>query len=183
MLGRLYVEDYRIANTRQMTDEEAAIKVQAGLRAMWARKYVDILRTYERTMKTMKEEEDKEAERKRKKERAKMYGGFQSVESASPNLTLTHSRRGVCSPQTNEKTDDRVDNSSLNIGLEDSTVFEVDESIVNHVYSPDEFDQMDAAVTIQAQVRGFVERKRNMVLSSRKSEEIMKIPEEVIEKE
>ena len=68
MLGRLYVEDYRIANTRQMTDEEAAIKVQAGLRAMWARKYVDILRTYERTMKTMKEEEDKKPkERGRKK--------------------------------------------------------------------------------------------------------------------
>ena len=42
---------------------------------------------------------------------------------------------------------------------------------------------MDAAITIQAQVRGFVERKRNMVLSSRKSEEIMKIPEEVIGKD
>ena len=31
MLGRLYFEDYRIANTRQMTDEEAAVKVVLNL--------------------------------------------------------------------------------------------------------------------------------------------------------
>ena len=77
--------------------------------------------------------EEKPKERGRK-ERAKMYGGLQSVESASSNLTLTHSRRGVCSPQTNDKTDE-VDNSSLNIGLEDSSIFGVDESIVNQNFN------------------------------------------------
>ena len=30
-----------------MTEEEAAVLVQAGLRAMWARKYVDVIRSYE----------------------------------------------------------------------------------------------------------------------------------------
>jgi hypothetical protein len=47
MLDRLYVEEYRLTHSRNMTEEEAAVLVQAGLRAMWARRYVDVIRSYE----------------------------------------------------------------------------------------------------------------------------------------
>ena len=43
------------------------------------------------------------------------------------------------------------------------------------------FDQMDAAVTIQAQVRGFVERKRGIIMESRKSQEELNVPKEFLE--
>ena len=66
-----------------MTDEEAAIKVQAGLRAMWARKYVDVIRTYEKTMKIMEEEKEREQEEKQKQDRARMFNGLLTVDDTS----------------------------------------------------------------------------------------------------
>ena len=193
MLGRLYFEEYRIANTRQMTDEEAAVKVQAGLRAMWARKYVDVIRTYEKTMKMMAEEEEKKEEERRKQERARMFGGLLTVDDTSdsmangmdtgPSLNSNNNFNNELGMLNEESNEEQATFSSTD-GPNGSDYLDDDDAegqIQEHIYSPDEFDQMDAAVTIQAQVRGFVERKRGIIMESRKSQEELNVPKKFLE--
>jgi len=197
MLGRLYVEEYRLANTKEMTDEEAAIKVQAGLRAMWARKYVDVIRTYEKTMKIMKTEEIKKEEARRKQERARMVGGLLTLDgtndvstglylNSSSNVNYNDESKGMNDGSIEETGAFSIieESSPMNDGSNEDFFEEAfSGKMQEHVYSPDEFDQADAAVTIQAQVRGFVERKRGIVMESRKSENELSVPRELLEDE
>ena len=76
-----------------MTDEEAAVKVQAGLRAMCARKYVDVIRTYEKTMKMMAEEEEKKEEERRKERGERRGASSSSLRSRRRRRLLLRPRR------------------------------------------------------------------------------------------
>ena len=166
MLGRLYVEDFRMANQRKMTEEEAAVIVQAGLRAMWARKYVGVIRDYE----YLKREEARKAEED-KQPSMKVTFQVENDNTFVTNLAMSHSQNFEGKEQGEsggEFSDD--DELEMTGGFDDPV-----DILRDPLFQE---DSIHAESSMQESKEGFVSKKRNEVQDARNGEETHKVIQE-----